>query len=518
MRHYKSVRIKLVFTTLFAMAVPAFAGDVAQTERIELALKQAVQMALENNIDIVVARLGNQISFEETNAAKGFFRPFFSANINNIDTTAPASNQLIGADTLEQSFNTYNFTWQQELQFGMQYNLSFNNQRVSTNSAFSGFNPRFDSVIQANVSQPLVQDLNYSAGARNLVVSQNNERISREQFEIQVLNTVRGVHDAYLNLVGSIRALDVTQKSLQLAKDLLRNNQIQVEVGTMAPIDVLEAEAEVAVREEGVILAEDAIQMSQDELKRFINDPASTRFWHGEIVPIDGPTLADFEIDLEDSIRIALERRPVMTQARIQMETRSYDVRFAKNQMMPQVDMIGSLAFNGLGGDQIIRGGFAGDALNVIPGGYSEAISQLFGANFRDWTVGVNISYPLGGSSLQANHARAQVEKRQQRAQMEGSVILISQEVRQTARSVNTARKRIDATQVARELAERRLEAEQKKFEVGMSTSFFIVQAQRDLAQAQANEVQAVIDYNHAIIAFERARGTLLDRANVNVR
>ncbi len=518
MHHFGFFKSTLLPVVLFAVGSSAWAQDVAQPDRIELTLEQAVQMALENNLDIVVARLGNQASFEGVNSAKGFFKPFFSANISNVDNTAPASNQLIGADTLQQSFNTYNFAWRQELQFGLQYDLSFNNQRVRTNSAFSGFNPRYNAVIQANVSQPLVQNLKYSPGARNVVVSQNNERISREQFEMQVMDTVRGVYDAYLNLVGSIQAFDVTEKSLQLAKDLLRNNRIQVEVGTMAPIDVLEAEAEVATREEGVIVAEDAIRTSEDQLKRLINDPDSDGFWLGEIVPLDEPTLSDFEIDFDDSIRIALERRPVMTQSRIQMETRSYDVRFTKNQMMPQVDLIGSLAFNGLGGDQIIRGDFAGDALGIVPGGYNDAINQVFGGDFRDWTVGVNISYPLGNTSSQADYARAQVEQRQQRAQVDANAILLSQEVRQTARSVDTARKRIDATRVARELAERRLEAEQKKFEVGMSTSFFIVQAQRDLAQAQANEVQAVVDYNRAIIAFERARGTLLDRANVNVR
>jgi outer membrane protein TolC len=226
----------------------------------------------------------------------------------------------------------------------------------------------------------------------------------------------------------------------------------------------------------------------------------------------------DLQIDVEESIRTALARRPILEQTRVDLDTRDYNVRFTRNQMMPQVDVVGSVAFNGIGGDQLIRGDFAGEPSEIIPGGYGDAIDQIFGGDFRDWSVGLNVSYPLGNSQAEALHAQAQVAARQARARVDASQILIAQEVRQAARTVDTNRKRIDATRVARELAERRLEAEEKKFEVGMSTSFLIVQAQRDLAQAAANELRALIDYNQAIVVFERARGTILDRTNVSVR
>jgi outer membrane protein TolC len=193
-------------------------------------------------------------------------------------------------------------------------------------------------------------------------------------------------------------------------------------------------------------------------------------------------------------------------------------VRYTKNQILPQLDLVGSFALSGIGGDQIQRTGLSGDISNIIPGGYGDALDTLFGGDFRDWSLGLNVSYPIGNSTAEAQHAQAQVSARQQRAQIDSNEILIAQAVRQTARSVDTGRKRIDATRVARELAAKRLEAEQKKFEVGMSTSFLIVQAQRDLAQAAANELRALIDYNKAIVLFERARGTILERANVAVR
>ena len=186
--------------------------------------------------------------------------------------------------------------------------------------------------------------------------------------------------------------------------------------------------------------------------------------------------------------------------------------------MMPRVDIVGSYTVNGLGGDQIVREGFGGDVTSEIPGGYNDALGQLFDNEFRDWALGFNFSYPLGNSTADAAHAQAQVDYRRQRAILENQELVIAQEVRVTARLVQSNRKRIDATRAARELAQERLEAEERKFEVGMSTSFMIVQAQRDLAIAAGNELQAVTDYNKSIVAFRRVTGTILDEQQIDVR
>jgi outer membrane protein TolC len=350
------------------------------------------------------------------------------------------------------------------------------------------------------------------------VVAQNTERGARHQFETQVMDVVRQVQDAYWNLAAAIEALNVTEKSLQLARDLLRNNRIQVEVGTMAPIDVLEAEAEVATREENVVVAQETIEQAEDELKRLINDPSSPDFWDMDIRPVDRPQLLEVDIDVEAAVRTALSRRPELSESRTELDTRNYNVRYARNQMLPSVDIIGSYTVNGLGGDQIFREGFGGSIIEEIPGGYGDALEQAFSSDFRDWSVGLNFAYPIGNSSADAAHAQAQVDARQQRAAIENQELRITQEVRQAARSVETNRKRIDATRVARELMLRRLEAEQKKFEVGMSTSFLIVQAQRDLTEAEANELRALLDYARALVALERVKGTILDEPGITVR
>ena len=499
--------------------VPFTSAQVAhEPQEISLTLRQAVDMALENNLDIVVSRLNTQAQGENIAAARGAFKPLASASINNFESTRQANNQLVGAPALEQGQSLFDFTVQQNLPFGMGYSVSFENQRSTTNSAFASFNPQFDTAIRAQVQQPLLKNLNLNANQQQVVTARNGERIAHHQFEAQVMDVVRDVEMAYWDLVQSIRGLEVAQKSLELAQDLLRNNRIQVEVGTLAPIDVLEAEAEVASREESVLLAQQAIENNMDFLKRLINDPNSDDFWLMTIRPLDEPTETEYEIDVEESARTAIQRRPEMDQSRAEMDTRTYNVRYTRNQLRPQVDLVGSLVYSGLGGTQFVRGDFAGEVIAEIPGGYSNALDQLFGGDFRNWTVGLQVSYPVGYSVDAARHAQAQVQYRQTRATIENQELFITQEVRVAARAVETNRQRIATTRVARELAQRRLEAEEKKFEVGMSTSFFIVQAQRDLTQAAANEVIAVIDYNKALVAFERARGTVLDRINVTVK
>jgi outer membrane protein TolC len=499
---------------------PAATQEQSPTEEagaVQLTLQQAIEMALANNLDVVVSRLDTQVQAEGVNSAKGVYKPSVSASLNNLDSRSPAQNQLIGANVLASTRTNYSLAWNQLLGTGGSYNFSWQNLRQTTNSAFSGFNPLYDAALSAQIIQPLAQNFKLNTNKQRILVAQNSERISRNQFEAQVMDTVRDVSLGYLDLVFSIRNVEVARQSLKLAQDLLRNNRIQVEVGTMAPIDVTEAEAEVAAREEAVIVAEEAILTFEDLLKRLINDPESPKFWDVRYVPATSPTMEEMHIDVAEAIRVALQRQPVLQASRVELETRDYDVRYTKNQMLPQLDLVGSFALSGIGGDRIQRTGLSGDVTDVIPGGYGDALDTLFGGDYRDWSVGFNVSYPLGNSQAEAQHAQAQVAARQQRARIDSNQLLISQDVRRTARSVDTNRKRIDATRVARELATKRLEAEQKKFEVGMSTSFLIVQAQRDLAQAAANELQALIDYNKAIVAFERARGTILDRANVSV-
>ncbi len=522
----KTLHLSVALTMLLAIP-PVQAQDQATPDAttsqdppapLELTMGLAIEMALENNLDVVIARLGYQAQGEFVGQAQGAYNPLFVANFNNLSSRTPGTSQLSGAQTLSNVSAAYNISWQQELPTGGSYFIAFDNRRISTNNTFTSVNPRYDSAASASITQPLLANRQLNLLKQRVIVAQNGERVARHDFESQVMDLVSDVELAYWDWVYSIRDLDVRHRYLELATDLLRNNRIQVQVGTMAPIDVLEAQAEVAARESEVIVAEEAVERNADRVRLLINDPETLNFWDVEIRPVDAPQLDEVEIDLDDAVRTALARRPTLSGSRVELDTRNFNVRYTRNQMQPRVDLVGSYTVNGLGGHRIFREGFGGEITSEIPGGYNDALSQLFDNEFRDWSLGLNLSYPLGNSTADAAHAQAQVDYRRQRAIVENQELLIAQQVRVTARLIQSNRKRIEATRAARELSQERLEAEERKFEVGMSTSFLIVQAQRDLATAAGNELQAVIDYNKSIVAYRRVTGTILDEQQIDVR
>ncbi len=494
------------------------ADAAPQGQPLELTLEDAIAQALQNNLSVQISRMNRQSLGLALSAARRAYTPNLLLNTDLRESLSPAETQLDGADQNESDTLVYNLQIQQQLPFGANYSVAFNNNRFATNSAFSNFNPRYRSLLTASVTQPLLQNRSTDTQRRQIFVSQNGERQAGHDFETAVLDVLRDVQNAYWDLVFARQSHEVAVQSLELARDLLRNNQVQVEVGTMAPIDVLQAEAEVAAREEALILAEDAIRQTEDALKVLIRDPDAMGFWDGEIAPADAPTVDEYEVDADAATQLALQRRPEVRSQRVQLDSNEYDVRFFRNQTMPQVDLVGSAQLTGVGGTELVREGFFGQTLETIPGGYTDALQQLGGLDYRDWLVGIEFSYPIGPNAAHAQHAQAQVDVDRQRQTIRQQELVIAQEVRNAVRQVQTNRRRIDASRVARELEEERLDAEQKKFEVGMTTSYFIVQAQRDLAQARANELQAIIDYAKAIVAVERAQGTLAERSSVTIR
>ena len=501
-----------------AVANPPEEDAARQPAPVELSLEDAIQQALENNLSVQISRLARQSSTFALSAARRVYTPSLVLDTNLQESLSPSETQLDGAEQNERDNMNYNLRFQQLLPFGADYSVQFNNNRFATNSAFSTFNPRYRSTLNAQVTQPLLQNFRADPQRRQITVSQNGERQAGHDFERSVLDVLRDVQNAYWDLVFAIRNHEVEAQSLDLARDLLRNNQVQVEVGTMAPIDVLQAEAEVAAREEALILAEEQIRQTEDALKALIRDPDAPGFWDDAIRPLDAPSVEDYEVDVDDAIRVALQRRPEVRSQRVQLDTNEYDVRFFRNQTLPQVDLVGLVQLTGVGGTELVREGFFGPATETIPGGYGDALSQMGGFDYRDWQLGLQFSYPIGPNQAHADQARAQTDVTRQRETIRQEEVQIAQEVRTAVRQVQTNRRRIDASRVARELQEASLDAEQKKFEVGMTTSYFIVQAQRDLAQSRANELQAIIDYNKAIVAVERAQGTLAERSRVTVR
>jgi outer membrane protein TolC len=473
---------------------------------LELSLDESVKRALENNNDIAVERYNPELSEESIRLYRGNYDPLLTSTVSQNSRTSRATNAFTGAPELVNKTTTYNFGADQLLKTGGNLRVDFSNNRSSTNSVFSSFNPSFNSSLNANLSQPFLRNFRIDANRLQLRVAKKNREISDVQFQQTVTNVVASVKDLYYDLLYAIDNLEAQRTSLSLAQKLLDENQIRVKVGTMAPLDVVAAQSEVASREEGVIVAEAALMDAEDTIKSAIfpkNDPS---VWALRIVPTDRPTAEPFMVDVEAATRKALDQRTDVVAARKNLENADVNVQYASNQKLPDLSLVAGYGSSGIGGTIIERQGFGGPISKTTPGGYSDALSSVFGRDFPTWTLGLNFTYPIFNRQAEATSARAQISREQTQTSLRRLEMQVASEVRSAGRAVETNYKRVESTRAARVLQEQRLDAEQKKFAAGMSTNFIVTQAQRDLALALVAELRAVADYRKSLVNFDRVQ------------
>ena len=272
----------------------------------------------------------------------------------------------------------------------------------------------------------------------------------------------------------------------------------------MAPIDIVEAENEVARNIEAVIRAEADLERAEDQLRTLVFDPDTPDFWSMSLDPGDSPVLEAREIDVDAAVRYALLNRTDLDTLDKNLERTDTDIRYFRNQQLPAVDLRVDYQLTGQAGDRLVRsGGFPGTVVGWEPRSFGSALGDIWGNEFPNWTVGVTVSYPLGTSAADAALERSRLERSRSEASRRSLELRVTTQVREAARSVRTNLQRVEATRVARELAERQLEAEQRKFEVGLSTNFFVFRAQRDLATARSTEQQAILDYTRSLVDFD---------------
>jgi outer membrane protein TolC len=327
-----------------------------------------------------------------------------------------------------------------------------------------------------------------------------------------------------------VQSVDVAQRSLDLAEQLVKDNQTRVEVGTMAPIDVVQAQSQSAAQRQNLVVAQGAVRTAELALKRLIVSGTSDANWSVRIDPTDRPDFRAEVVDVEAAVRRALSERTDLQIAKKDVEMNDVTLKYLRDQLKPQADLVGTYGVVGLGGTQLIKNNTQtvnAVATGSIPGGYLDALNTMLGRGcpnstsvgtcFPRWTMQLNFSYPLGLSSQEASVARARVQLTQVQAQMKQVELQVATDVTNAAINVQSGVERVQAAQSARELAQKTMEAEQSKFEVGMSTNYNVILTQRDLATAQNNELQAILNYRKALVELERLQQTTLQSLNVSI-
>jgi HAE1 family hydrophobic/amphiphilic exporter-1 len=501
------IRTSFALLSITLTAAPLAAQTPGSASTLRLTVDEAVRMALEHNTDLNADRLDPQISDTRVAAAAGLFKPSLNTGVNRNNQLQPPSSFLIPTPTRTDAVTSSLGVSQRLPRFGTSYSAAWNAVHTDSNSFLNSYNPLLTSGLSLAVSQPLVRDLSIDAARQQLQTSQINRDIAGTRLRESLVHTSANVKSAYWNLVSALANVDSRTSALNLAQELVRVNKAKVDVGQSPPLDLVSAQAEVAADEEQLIVAQTAVKQAEDRLRVLIFDPTDRDSWNVAIEPIDSPPIATITPDVNAAVTRALAERSDLARAKKDIDNAKVSEKYANNQKLPDVRFNLNYAANGLGGTQINRDTSAGfPGLVVGPGpitSFGTVLNQLFSSNYPTWTAGVSITYPLGQSSEEAAAVRARIERQQADERLKSSEGRAILQVRDAAWKIDMNAKRIATTRASRELAEQRLDSEQKRFEVGLSTSFFVIQAQRDLAQSKANELGAVLAYDLALVDYE---------------
>lgn len=482
--------------------------------RVSLTLEDAVKRALENNLDIQVQRMNQQTYDVNLASIRSVYNPVLTSTLSSQTSKNASTSTIAGAATGSAITNdtlVFNGGMAQDVPWGGgNLALNLNNRRQETTSLTATVNPQYTPTWALQYTQPLLRDFRIDTTRQQLLVTRINQEISDVQLQQTIINTLANVRNAYWDYVFAVQSVEVSRQSLALAEELLRNNQTKVDIGTMAPIDVVQAQSQVAQQRQALVGAEGASRTAEITLKRLIVNGTTDPLWTSTIDPADRPDFKAEPIDVNAAIKRALAERTDVLQAQKTQQANNVTLRFLRNQDLPQINLLTSYATTGIGGTTYIT---TGSGINrqveeIIPGGYADALETLFRNRLPTWSVGLNVSYNLGTSATDASIARARVQQNQINLQLRQLDLAVTSDVSNAAIQVQNTAERVQAAQAARDLAQQQLDAENSKFGVGMSTNYQVVLAQRDLATAQNNELQAVLAYRKAVVEFERVQQT----------
>lgn len=491
--------------------------DYVMEGKLRLSLDDAVRLTLLNNTNVRI----NSLSVDQArNTLVGSHSPFDPQQVTSVSTnraTSPSFTQLAGAPTLSQLTQQIGIGLQQNLDLGGQYQVSFSSSRTSTNSTFNFFNPSVFSFLNFSYSQHLLRNRGRMPNRAPIVIAERNLSASRASFKGQINDAVQTAVSEYWDVVMQRDNLEVVKKSLAEAEASYNQSKRALELGALPPLDIYRSQSEVASRRLSVIQAEYQLTQSEDIFRRTIGadlDPF-VRALDLDLVEKAEPAGELFSMDIESALQKALANRPELEADRDQLSNDETNVRFSHNQLLPDLSLSMVYTSNGLGGNEFNTA--VTPPVLVSRGGFNDALGQVFGFGFPAYGFSLQLNLPIRNHSAQASLGNSLVNRRRDLYFDRQERQAINLEVVNAVHTLEEAKLSIAAAKIARDLAQKNVEAEQRKFELGSETIFFVLEAQTELAQAESSLVQAEVNYQRAVIQVEHATGELLDRFHVQV-
>jgi outer membrane protein len=489
---------------------PPPALPLSVTERVlALSLAQAIQFALQNNLDIERGRFDPQVAHTQTEQARAVYDPSVGLTASLSQTKPLPQNQTLEFDPQTGAVIGASITrpfakdvsvapsFKQQIVTGANYQLRFVNTWNRLSPATSGTttrieNPRYEGRLELTFTQPLLKNFGIEVNTAIIRQAQNTEEIARQTLLQTILDTVFAVQLGYWELVFRIEDLGVKREALDLARNFLAENKLRVELGTLAPIELVQSETQVKQREGDVITAEGAVREAEDILKQTLNIPESLGTWRIRLRPTDTPPFVPIaDTSIQEKVEFALQHRPDVVQAQLTVASQEIARNAARNQRLPQVDLGGTASVSGLGGD------------------LTSTVSDLGNTDGYNWAFSLTFSYPLGNRAANNVLQQQNLLLKQALIDQRKVQLTVSREIYQTVRNLETFSKSVEVRRTATVLARTQLEAEQEKFRLGLSTSFNVLQFQNQLTSARSDEIRALSDYNEALGRLDQVTGKL---------
>lgn len=509
--------VACVLAGLWSLSVPTDGWTLDVTKPVDTERREAVSLAdaairaLQHNLDITISRQTKESRLFDITVEQAKFDPTLSVNGQYTRAASPLNRPVFGGTTqnltdvqlFDQRTSSVTVDAVTNLITGGNIDLNYSPTRTSVNPEVAqGFlyNPAFTSALALTLTQPLLRNAGIDITKTFIKVAQNNAEVEQHVFRDRVLTVIATVEQTYWELVFANENLKVAQAALKAAEELLATNRAKAKAGVMSIVDVLQAEAAVASRVEQVLVAEKGIRDQEDQLRRLLNPGEEELRQDVRLTPTDQPVTVLEPLSLQEAIDTAIEQRPEIVQAKKNVESGELNKQFAKNQLLPTLSFQGTMGLAGLGGD------------------YKQSGQRNFSGDFYNYGAGLVLSYPLGNRSAISTYNKRDLESKNAEAALVSVRQQIIVGIREAVRRVQTDFKRIETTRSARIMAEKQLQAELERLKVGLSTTRFVLDFQRDLATAQGNELRATVDYNKSLSNLARHKATTLERYNFQLQ
>jgi outer membrane protein TolC len=513
-RPYRLATILIAGLGYISFPLNSWSLDVTQPITLErretISLADAAVRALQSNLDINISRQTKESRLADIIVEQAKFDPTLSVNGQYNRTVNPLNRPVFGGTLgaldqiriFDQRNHSVTLDASTNLITGGNFDVNYSPARSNVNQDVARgflFNPSWTGGLAFTFTQPLLRNAGIEINKTFIKVAQNNAVVEQHVFRDRVLTVITTVEQTYWELVFANENLKVAQAALKAAEELLATNRAKAKAGVMSIVDVLQAEAAVASRVEQVLVAEKAIGDQEDQLRRLLNPGEDDLRQDVRLTPVDSPVAVLEPLSLQEAIDTAMEQRPEIVQAKKNIESGEINKQFARNQLLPTLSFQGTMGLAGLGGD------------------YGESFTRNFSGDFYNYGAGLVLSYPLGNRSAISTYNKRQLEAKNAEAALANVRQQIIVGVREAVRRVQTDFKRIETTRSARIMAEKQLQAEQERLKVGLSTTRFVLDFQRDLATAQGNELRAIVDYNKSLSNLARHKATTLDRYHLEL-